>query len=128
MEIREKLAFSETVGSILWFFMDAAWMFEISFLAKVLITPTVLVNLSGFRYTERKLTGFFVTVAMNAWLIMNIFWMVSDLNKVDSLLIVARVMFIVGIGFLIAAIAKTGLDYQLLLEMLSRFRRLRIHR
>jgi hypothetical protein len=122
---REKLILTETIGSVLWFVMDGFWMLNAVLPAKAMILPALLVNLFVFRYTSRSLSQFSVVAAMNAWLLMNIFWMLGDLDKVPAPLVVARTMFALGLVLLALAVVTSGWRGEGLREVLSRFRRLR---
>src|SRR3712207_1971610 len=77
----DRLAMVETIGSVLWFFMDGFWMLSLPFAAKSMVAPTLAVNLLVFRYTRRSLSQFAIASAMNSWLLMNILWMLGDLEK-----------------------------------------------
>jgi hypothetical protein len=122
---REKLVLTETIGSVLWFVMDGFWMLNAPLLAKTMILPTLLVNLLVFRYTKQSFSPFSVVAAMNSWLLMNIFWTVGDLDKTMAPLVVARTMYALGLILLVLAVAKSGRWGEGLMDVLSRFRRLR---
>ena len=94
--------------------------------AKFAAIPALGLNLAIFRYTPRTFMHMAMTVAMNAWLCMNVSWMLSDLDKLPFLMAWAKVLFILGVGFLIAACIRGMKDKELLFEALSRFRRFRI--
>ena len=116
---------TETIGSVLWFIMDGLWMLNAAVGAKAMIVPTVLVNLFVFRYTRRSVSQFSVVAAMNAWLLMNVFWMAGDLDKVPGPLVVARTMFAVGVVLLVLAVASAW-RAEGVRQVLARFRRLRV--
>ncbi|HXV26839.1 MAG TPA: hypothetical protein VD862_02350 [Candidatus Paceibacterota bacterium] len=124
-EQSRKLAFWETVGSVLWFLMDACWMLEWSGAARLLIAPTVVPNLWAFRYTERSPAALAITAAMNSWLAMNCCWMVADLGGPPVLLTLARVFLGAGIVLIAFSVIVTLRERQSLLTILGRFRRFR---
>jgi hypothetical protein len=72
-----------------------------------------------------QFSPFSVVAAMNSWLLMNIFWMVGDLDKTMAPLVVARTMYALGLILLVLAVAKSGWWGEGLMDVLSRFRRLR---
>ena len=123
---QEKLALTETIGSVLWFMMDGFWMLNQPLPAKAMIAPTVLVNLFVFRYVKRSFAQVAVVAAMNAWLAMNVFWMLGDLDRDPKLIGVARLLFAAGVALLLLAVARTGLQAENLTKVLSHFRRLRV--
>jgi hypothetical protein len=123
---QEKLVLVETVGSVLWFFMDGFWMLNQALAAKAMILPTLAVNLLVFRFTRQSLSQFSVVAAMNSWLAMNICWMVGDLDKDPKPVAAARVMFLLGIALLALAVARDATQPERLKNVLARFRRLRI--
>jgi hypothetical protein len=126
MHEQEKLLFVETVGSVLWFIMDGFWMLNQAFLAKAMVLPTLLVNLLVFRYTKHSLSQVSVVAAMNSWLLMNICWMLGDLDKDPRPIMAARVMFALGIVLLMLAVGREGMQPERLTKVLAHFRRLRI--
>lgn len=123
---RDKLALTETIGSVLWFVMDGLWMLNQPLPAKAMVLPTLAVNLFVFRYTKRSFSQMAVVAAMNSWLIMNILWMLGDLDRDPKPIAVARVMFALGIVLLALAVARDATRPDGLTNLLARFRRLRI--
>ena len=76
-EKEEKLAAWEMLGSLLWFFMDALWLFESQWGVYIIVLPTVLANLMVFRYTEKSAPHLSITAAMNsirAWCFASVPW------------------------------------------------------
>jgi hypothetical protein len=121
----DKQILVETVGSVLWFLMDGLWMLNQPTYAKAMVAPTLAVNLFVFRYTRRSFSQISVVAAMNAWLLMNVFWMVGDFDKDARLLELARAMFGFGMLLLALAIGRAATDSERLMKVLARFRRLR---
>jgi hypothetical protein len=122
---QQKQVLVETIGSVLWFMMDGFWMLNQALLAKLMIWPTIAVNLFVFRYTRHSFSQFAVVAAMNSWLGMNIFWMLGDLDKNPRPLEVARVMFGLGILLLALALIRDAMHPERLTKVLAHFRRLR---
>ena len=120
---RDQLALTETIGSVLWFVMDGFWMLNLALPARLMVLPTLAVNLWVFRYTKRSLGQVCVVAAMNSWLVMNILWMLGDLAKDPRPVEAARVLFALGIVLLVLAVVRGG---EGLTKVLARFRRLRI--
>jgi len=87
--------------------MDGFWMLNQAFAAKAMVIPTFVVNLLVFRYTKRSFSQYSVVAAMNSWLLMNVCWMVGDLDKDPRPITAARVLFALGIGLLGLAVGRT---------------------
>ena len=123
---QNRLALVETLGSVLWFIMDGFWMLSQTLPAKGMVAPTLAVNLLVFRYTERSFSQYCVVAAMNSWLLMNICWMLGDLDKDPRPVAVAQMMFALGMLLLLLAVAKNVRHPERLVKGLTRFRRLRM--
>jgi hypothetical protein len=121
----DKQILVETVGSVLWFVMDGLWMLNQPLYAKAMVVPTLAVNLFVFRYTNRSFSQISVVAAMNSWLLMNVFWMVGDLDKDPRLIEFARATFALGMVLLALAVGRAAADPERLMKVLARFRRLR---
>ncbi len=126
IEQQDKLVRVETIGSVLWFIMDGFWMLNQAFAAKAMVIPTFVVNLLVFRYTKRSFSQYSVVAAMNSWLLMNVCWMVGDLDKDPRPITAARVLFALGIGLLGLAVGRDAMHPERLTKVLAHFRRLRI--
>jgi hypothetical protein len=121
----EKLAFWETTGSVLWFLMDACWMFEAGLLAQLLILPAVLPHLAAVRCVS-QLRERLVAGAIFSWLAMNVAWMVADIHDIQPLYWVAKGFTVLGFALLVFALfagRKVGESWH---ASLRRFRRMRI--
>jgi hypothetical protein len=122
----DKLALTETIGSVLWFVMDGFWMLSLALPAKMMVLPTLAFNLLVFRFTPRSFGHLSVVAAMNAWLMMNILWMAGDLDKDPRFVAAARVMFGLGLVLLALAAGRDAARPERLAKVLAHFRRLRI--
>ena len=122
---RDKLVLTETIGSVLWFVMDGMWMLNQSVPAKIMVVPTLAMNLYVFRFTRRSFSQISVVAAMNSWLIMNIFWMIGDLDKDPGPVSIARFMFLLGMVLLALAVGRDAARPERLAKVLAHFRRFR---
>lgn len=110
----------DTVNSITWFFADALWMLEAHIPATLFIIPTILTGLL-LLYIEKRLPVTFINISINCWIWMNTLWMVSDSYNQPQLLFYSKVLFALGIIFiLVSAFASKNLR-----ETFSHFRRFR---
>jgi hypothetical protein len=123
---RDKLALTETIGSVLWFVMDGFWMLNLALPAKAMVLPTLVVNLLAFRFAKRSFSHMAVVAAMNSWLVMNILWMLGDLARDPRPIAVARVMFALGIVLLVLAIGWGATRSEGLTKVFAHFRRFRV--
>lgn len=112
---------SDAVASIVWFAMDGCWMAGFHRAAMTLIVPAVLAHLIGIvllvrrRDTAELLVGFGVFT----WLLMNVFWMDSDIRHHATSLLWAKLSFAAGAAFIALAAALHA-------PAMLKFRRLRI--
>ena len=93
----------ETMGSLCWLAMDAAWMLQWRFLATILVVPSLVAHLWLFRRGSTGLVTFCVTASLNCWLGMNALWLLSDLWDRPALLIAAKVFSALAVAFIIVA-------------------------
>jgi hypothetical protein len=122
------LARVDLLNSICWLHMDACWMLGWSAGAYVLATLTILTGFLTFRYVRRDITTIFVTMAINAWALMNASWMCSELAKEPALLIAAKTFFIAGDLCLVGALLSAKSRGEVVSAVFDRFRRLRFWR
>jgi hypothetical protein len=120
------LAAIEAIGSLAWFLMDGCWMLGLGGVARALVVPTVLAHWAAFRYTERSLVDMAVTASVNCWVLMNVLWMVADLEQRPALLGPARAALAAGIVLLLLAGFRARATGELLKQAFGRFRRLRM--
>lgn len=111
----------DTLNSVCWFFMDASWMLQIKELSVLMIAPTILSGII-LCYIEKRKTHSFINAAVLSWICMNVCWMFSDILAIPSYLAVAKILFVLGIVFLIASIVTSNN----INETFSHFRRFRI--
>lgn len=123
----KRLAFYETIGSIFWFLMDGAWLFKCKLLALAMIIPASVFNILTFRYTPRNYNDMAITGAMNTWLAMNAVWIIADLEEIDSLIMPAKILFLVG-AVLLASVSVYNPSKQIIFDAIQRFRRFRLRK
>lgn len=102
----------ELTNSILWFSMDSLWMLDEIKLASILILPTVITGLFAV-FEKMDFGNVSISMAVNAWLGMNIFWMLE-------MMFVAKICFLVGISLVLLSIT-----FSRNLRVLYRFKRFR---
>jgi hypothetical protein len=120
-----RLVVLETVGSLLWFLMDGCWMLGLGVPAQALALPTLATHGLVFRYTERSVVELAVTGSVNCWVLMNVFWMIADLEGRPGLLAPARMAFAAGVALLLLAALRARATGEVVRRTLGRFRRLR---
>lgn len=86
----------ETLNSIAWFSMDAAWMLELNAVAIALIFPTFLSGLI-LCFLEDKKSLTLINISILSWICMNVSWMLSELYTKEYFLLGAKVFLVLGI-------------------------------
>ena len=99
----------DTANSICWLFMDALWMFGLPHVGLVLSIPTILTGLALF-FKERRPNAHWINLATNCWIMMNVFWMMSDTYpKLEKqFLIGSKTSLILGMCFVSIGAYKSG--------------------
>lgn len=115
----------ETLNTVFWLHMDACWMAGFARPAYVFAALTVLTGFISLRYVKKDVALIFVTLALNAWALMNSTWMVSELAKEPELLVAAKTLFVVGDLCLVGAFFFAKVRSEVVSLVLGRFRRLR---
>ena len=87
----------ETLNSLTWFAMDAAWMLEYKDASLILIIPTIMTGLI-LCFMEKKKSLTLINISILCWICMNISWMLSELIPSRNLLGLAQGCMVVGIS------------------------------
>lgn len=124
----KKLELWETLGTIFWFLLDGAWMLGWPVITGVLLGPALFFNFLVFFYVERVGGSVLAVLAVNSWLLMNIFWIMADLYGKSTAMIYAKFMFWTGLAFLLTSLAIHRDYKQYMFLALYRFRRFRINK
>src|SRR3989338_1943806 len=122
----KKLEMFETLCTISWFLLDGSWMLQWPIAVGVLICPAIFFNFMTFFYIERHSGSVLAVMAVNSWLLMNIFWAVADIYHMSISMAYAKLMFWSGLGFLLTGLAIHRDYKQYVFLVFYRFRRLRI--
>ena len=110
------------INSALWFLMDGFYLFGWKTGAYFLIIPVISTAIFSLLYGEKRADVFFSTLALNLWIIMNYLWIIGDMESIPSVIIIAKVFFIVGLVMVGISMLLSG-DWR---KTLSSFRRMRI--
>ena len=110
----------DTLNSVSWFLMDASWMLENEAVSLTMIIPTILTG-ACLCYIEKRRTVVFINCAILSWICMNVCWMLSETWEEGAYLTAAKTLFVLGVGFVAAAIASSDS----VAETFSHFRRFR---
>lgn len=110
------------LNSAMWFLMDGCYLFEWKTGAYLLILPVILSAIFSLFSGEKRADVFFATLALNIWILMNCFWLVGDLEAIPVLIIVAKILFFVGVLLVVASMILAG-DWR---KTVSSFKRMRI--
>ncbi len=117
---------AETVGSVCWLAMDAAWMLGWHAAATALVVPGVLAHLLLFRWLPRTVVAFAVSASMACWLGMNAAWMLSEIWALPALLVTAKVLCGTATGLLLLAFSQSRWRPAARMRLFAGFRRLRV--
>lgn len=116
----------ETVGSVCWLAMDAAWMLSWRAAATLLAVPCVLAHVLLFRFTPRSAVAMAVTASMFCWVGMNAAWMLGDTWNAPPLLTVAKLFCATATALLIVAFSRSRWRPEAQALLFAGFRRLRL--
>jgi len=121
-----RMMVAETVGSVCWLAMDAAWMLNWRAAATALAVPCLVAHLLLFRFTQHTLVALAVTASMNCWLAMNAAWMLGDIWVIATLLAVAKLFCGTATALLMVAFSQSRWRPEARLLLFAGFRRLRL--
>ncbi|WP_165223920.1 hypothetical protein [Aquisphaera insulae] len=108
----------DPVNSVAWFAMDGFWLAQLPVPAYVALVVTLSTGGLLFLWSRRRDED----LALNSWMWMNAFWMVSDLNEYEAL---RKAALAVGcVGGLILAISLRPSNRRR--KPLRHFRRIRL--
>ena len=110
------------LNSALWFLMDGCYLFGWKTGAYFLIIPVISTAVFSLLYGEKRADVFFATLALNFWILMNCFWLVGDMESIPFMIVVAQVLFFVGLVLVGISMFLSG-DWR---KTLSSFKRMRI--
>jgi len=122
----ERMMVVETVGSVCWLAMDAAWMLNWRVAATLLAAPCLLAHLLLFRFTPRTAVAMAVTASMFCWVGMNGAWMLGDMWNVPTLLAAAKLFCVTATALLVFAFSKSRWRPEAQALLFAGFRRLRV--
>src|SRR5687767_9358517 len=94
----------DTVNSLSWFLMDAAWMMGFIRLA-LLVSPLVVLSATALTLIDRRPALVAINGGIMAWIFMNMSWMISDVGDKAFWLALSRGFFVLGAALIVAAAA-----------------------
>ncbi len=111
----------DTLNSLAWFSMDAAWMLGL-FPVAFFLAPIVLGSALLLLLIDRRPAITAINSGIIAWVLMNITWMVSDVGDKAYWLLLSRGFFLCGLVAIGCAVALSDN----LRATFSHFRRFRL--
>ena len=125
--LADRAASWEKAGYLTWFAMEGAWLFDLDLsVLYVFVAAAVGTNLSVFLFTERNVPALSVTSAENCWVLLNVFWLLSEYKpETEWFLTTAEIIFAFNVAFLAVAFASSRLRRGVSEELTVRLRRLR---
>ncbi len=100
----------EFTNSVLWFAMDAMWMYSWVKAAYILSVPTVLTGL-WMIFKSSDFDAKLIDLACFFWILMNITWLCAEELKIQELVVASKFSFILGmismsLAFIISSDSK----------------------
>src|SRR5690242_2743645 len=86
-----------------WFVLDGFWLLELRLVTYLFSVLAVVFAVAMFFYIERNTALILVACADSSWLACNVLWAIGDLSHVARALLLAKLMFVIGLGFCAAA-------------------------
>lgn len=111
----------DTANSLFWFAADAAWMLGAVSVGLLCMVPTIVSGLL-LLYVEKRKPVIFINLAINCWIMMNTFWMLSEGQPDGPYSTYSKVFFVLGV---LAVFIATLLSKSLA-DTFSHFRRFRV--
>jgi len=117
----------ERAGYLAWFSMEGAWLFDLNLeILYLFIAAAVATNAAVFAVTDRTLPAMAVTAAENCWVLLNVFWLLSEYRpETGWFLTTAEIIFVLNVCFLALAFGSSRLRGGVAQEVDARIRRLR---
>lgn len=111
----------DTLNSLSWFLMDAAWMMG-SYRVALSLSPLVVLSAAALTAVDRRPALMAINGGIMAWIFMNMSWMISDIGDKTFWLAASRGFFVLGCALILSAAALS----ENLRETFSHFRRFRL--
>jgi hypothetical protein len=111
----------DTANSLCWFAADASWMLGVVSLGLFFMIPTIISGIL-LLYIEKRKPVIFINVAINCWILMNSFWMLSEGQPDGPYGVYSKVFFALGV----MAVFIASLLSKNLADTFSHFRRFRV--
>lgn len=108
------------VNSLLWFSMDAFWLFNYRTVSSVCMV-VVLTTGSFLCFRSRSMSEIYADIALFLWMWMNSLWMLSDLYGMTPMLWLAKFLFPLGLLLVLVSII-TNKSVSAISKHFSRFR------
>ena len=124
----KKLEMWETFGSVLWFLLDGAWMLDWRLGVTLLVAPAIFCNLLTIIYVEKLNGSLLAVLAVNSWLLMNVFWILGDMYQMGWALLWAKIAFWSGVSILLSGLVMHKSYKQYIFLVFYRFRRFKFHK
>lgn len=113
----------DTSNSIFWFLADAFWMLGGTNLALYLMIPTIFSGIA-LLYVEKRFHIVMINFAINCWIMMNTFWILSEGQPTGIFSLLSKTCFVLGVISIIVA----GIISKSFKDTFSHFRRFRFLR
>ena len=119
-----RLGTAETIFGLSWFLLDGGWLMAWRPLSYPCIVIAVASAGARFIWLERERIAMHIAASECAWLAMNAFWVVGDLESIPWCIVTAKVCLLLGLLILARAFLISRGEVQTLL--FRPIRRLRV--
>lgn len=100
-EQKNMLEFLERNINFLWLLMDGLWMWGLKLVPTILVFPTIAVTIAFFIYSNKTSMVLVGVIVGSSWMLLDIFWMISEFYGVVWVYTLSRVMFLIAVLFMI---------------------------
>ena len=119
VEREEIIEFLERNVNLLWLLMDGLWMWGYKLVPTILVFPALTAAFAIF-FIADKTPGILIGIMVGSgWILLDIFWMISELYGITWFYTLARVAFLAAIACIIIESVSSG-SYQ---KSFSHFRK-----
>lgn len=100
-ERNNMLDFLERNINFFWLLMDGLWMWGLKLIPTLLVFPTIVITVVFFIYSAKTPMILVGIIVGSSWMLLDIFWMISEFYEVAWIYTLSRVMFLIAVLFMI---------------------------
>lgn len=112
----------EIICVFFWFLLDGFWLMEWKYLTYGFSVLALATAVAMFRFIKCEKVIVLIACADTTWLLLNVLWAVGDLSEIQTSIIAAKSLFLVGTLFCVLAFFAAEARKRIHLLILSRLR------